>query len=201
MCLAMCKIFADLSDGQLGTQSIDVIRMAPMLTDTCIVTFHCLWQWPGVWILDCLPYQPDLSMQTKPELERSHPYQCFQLFQLTWSIPNWNGPKMACESACWQLLQTDGLFSRLAQLKEKIEATEALIQLDLDQRRNELTAFDLVLTIVTLSVAFVSMVASIFGQNLYWSTTTSPLVRSLSPAQNVQVPIVFTEYRPEHLSP
>ena len=61
-------------------------------------------------------------------------------------------------------------------LKEKIEATESLIALDLDQRRNELTAFDLVLTIVTLSVAFVSMVASIFGQNLYWSTTQSPLV-------------------------
>ena len=66
-------------------------------------------------------------------------------------------------------------------LKEKIEATESLIALDLDQRRNELTAFDLVLTIVTLSVAFVSMVASIFGQNLYWSTTQSPLVSPLPP--------------------
>ncbi|KAK9825264.1 hypothetical protein WJX74_004521 [Apatococcus lobatus] len=72
-------------------------------------------------------------------------------------------------------MQVDSLSSRLAMLKEKIEATESLIALDLDQRRNELTAFDLVLTIVTLSVAFVSMIASIFGQNLYWSTTQSPL--------------------------
>lgn len=66
-------------------------------------------------------------------------------------------------------------------LKEKIEATESLIALDLDQRRNELTAFDLVLTMVTLSVAFVSMIASIFGQNLYWSTTQSALVCPLLP--------------------
>ena len=81
------------------------------------------------------------------------------------------------------LAQVDSLSSRLTMLKEKIEATESLIALDLDQRRNELTAFDLVLTMVTLSVAFVSMIASIFGQNLYWSTTQSPLVRPCSRSQ------------------
>ena len=35
-------------------------------------------------------------------------------------------------------------MSRLNALKERIEAIEALVTIDLDHRRNELTAFDLV---------------------------------------------------------
>lgn len=36
------------------------------------------------------------------------------------------------------------MLSRLTALKERIEGTEALIEIDLDHRRNELVAFDLV---------------------------------------------------------
>ena len=42
---------------------------------------------------------------------------------------------------CWQV---DATMSRLNALKERIEAIEALVSIDLDHRRNELTAFDLV---------------------------------------------------------
>lgn len=42
------------------------------------------------------------------------------------------------------LLQVDFLMSGLMVLKERIDATEALIAIDLDNRRNELVAFDLV---------------------------------------------------------
>lgn len=41
-------------------------------------------------------------------------------------------------------LQVDTVLSRLMALKERIEGTEALIEIDLDHRRNELVAFDLV---------------------------------------------------------
>ena len=40
--------------------------------------------------------------------------------------------------------QVDTVLSRLIALKERIEGTEALIEIDLDHRRNELVAFDLV---------------------------------------------------------
>ena len=42
------------------------------------------------------------------------------------------------------LVQVDTVLSRLTALKERIEGTEALIEIDLDHRRNELVAFDLV---------------------------------------------------------
>ena len=41
-------------------------------------------------------------------------------------------------------MQVDTVLSRLTALKERIEGTEALIEIDLDHRRNELVAFDLV---------------------------------------------------------
>ena len=43
------------------------------------------------------------------------------------------------------VLQVDFLMSGLMVLKERIDATEALIAIDLDNRRNELVAFDLVM--------------------------------------------------------
>ncbi len=42
------------------------------------------------------------------------------------------------------VMQVDFLMSGLMVLKERIDATEALIAIDLDNRRNELVAFDLV---------------------------------------------------------
>ncbi|DBB18146.1 TPA: hypothetical protein ACH3X3_003120 [Trebouxia sp. C0006] len=71
-------------------------------------------------------------------------------------------------------MQVDFLMSGLMVLKERIDATEALIAIDLDNRRNELVAFDLVLSIVTVAVAFVAMVGSIFGMNLYFNVQTTP---------------------------
>lgn len=44
------------------------------------------------------------------------------------------------------------MLSRLTALKERIEGTEALIEIDLDHRRNELVAFDLVRLAVTVVV-------------------------------------------------
>ena len=41
-------------------------------------------------------------------------------------------------------LQVDHTLSRLNVLKERIESIEALVTIDLDHRRNELVAFDLV---------------------------------------------------------
>lgn len=46
---------------------------------------------------------------------------------------------------CFALLvQFDTVLSRLTTLKERIDGTEALLEIDLDHRRNELVAFDLV---------------------------------------------------------
>lgn len=41
-------------------------------------------------------------------------------------------------------LQVDHTLSRLNVLKDRIESIEALVTIDLDHRRNELVAFDLV---------------------------------------------------------
>lgn len=41
-------------------------------------------------------------------------------------------------------MQVDTVLSRLTALKEHIEGTEALIEIDLDHRRNELVSFNLV---------------------------------------------------------
>ena len=42
------------------------------------------------------------------------------------------------------VLQVDSVKSRLAALKDQIEGTEALIEIDLDHRRNKLVSFKLV---------------------------------------------------------
>ncbi|KAK9804816.1 hypothetical protein WJX72_007175 [[Myrmecia] bisecta] len=73
------------------------------------------------------------------------------------------------------LKQVEGPLSRLNILQERVDATEALVAMSLDHRRNELVAFDLMLTILTVAIAFVSMVASIFGMNLYLIWVNTPL--------------------------
>ena len=47
--------------------------------------------------------------------------------------------------------QVDTVLSRLTALKEHIEGTEALIEIDLDHRRNELVSFNLVLHCLSTS--------------------------------------------------
>ena len=53
-------------------------------------------------------------------------------------------PRLQPSSMWGVFLQVDFLMSGLMVLKERIDATEALIAIDLDNRRNELVAFDLV---------------------------------------------------------
>ena len=60
---------------------------------------------------------------------------------------------------CWLAnVQADSTLSRLNVLRERIDATEALISIHLDSRRNDLVAFDLVsrvqITIAYLHLAF-----------------------------------------------
>lgn len=52
-------------------------------------------------------------------------------------------------------------MSRLNILKERIEATEALISIHLDSRRNDLVAFDLVSPEDSLASSFHSTVSSL----------------------------------------
>ncbi|DBB08201.1 hypothetical protein WJX82_009172 [Trebouxia sp. C0006] len=74
-------------------------------------------------------------------------------------------------SACEDLLeayfmQVDFLLSRLKVLYERIDDTEDLINIELDHRRNELVALDLVITAVSTMFAFVAMIGGIFGMNM-----------------------------------
>lgn len=64
---------------------------------------------------------------------------------------------------------------RLEALRERAAATEALVRLDLDRRRNELVAFNMTLSMGGLAVALVSAVGSVFGQNLYFSSRETSL--------------------------
>ena len=64
---------------------------------------------------------------------------------------------------------------RLEALRERAAATEALVRLDLDRRRNELVAFNMTLSMGGLAIALVSAVGSVFGQNLYFSSHETSL--------------------------
>lgn len=57
-------------------------------------------------------------------------------------------------------------MGRLDQLGERIDDTEDLVNIDLDNRRNQIVAIDLVVTSVTLMFTFVTSVSGIFGMNL-----------------------------------
>lgn len=79
-------------------------------------------------------------------------------------------------------MQMEFLHSRLFKLKERTDDTEDLINIELDQRRNELVSLDLILTALATAFGFVACVAGIFGMNLaplpistteagFWSAT------------------------------
>ncbi|CAL5219734.1 g1631 [Coccomyxa viridis] len=59
----------------------------------------------------------------------------------------------------------DFLINRLNALEEHMKAVEEQMALELDHRRNELVALDLILTAVATAFAFVSMVGGIYGMN------------------------------------
>lgn len=51
-------------------------------------------------------------------------------------------------------------------MDERIEDNQALVNMDLDQRRNELVALNLVVVVLTLGLTIITMVAGVFGMNL-----------------------------------
>eukprot|EP00191_Tetraselmis_sp_GSL018_P021957 CAMPEP_0177621368 /NCGR_PEP_ID=MMETSP0419_2-20121207/27546_1 /TAXON_ID=582737 /ORGANISM="Tetraselmis sp., Strain GSL018" /LENGTH=644 /DNA_ID=CAMNT_0019121277 /DNA_START=295 /DNA_END=2232 /DNA_ORIENTATION=+ len=63
-------------------------------------------------------------------------------------------------------MQVDFSMSRLVILKERIDDTEDLINIELDSRRNELVALEVILTTLTLIFSIISSVGGIFGMNL-----------------------------------
>ena len=63
-------------------------------------------------------------------------------------------------------MKTDFLMKRLNVLREKIDDTEDLINIDLDFRRNELFKVDILLTSGTMATGLVAAIAGIFGMNL-----------------------------------
>ena len=63
-------------------------------------------------------------------------------------------------------LKSDFLLKRLLTLKQKIDDTEDLVNIDLDFRRNELFKVDILLTSGTLATGLVAAVAGIFGMNM-----------------------------------
>lgn len=77
-------------------------------------------------------------------------------------------------------LQVGQILSRLAVLKERIDDTEDLVNVQLDARRNELVALNLVVTLAMTAFAFVSMIGGLLGMNL------SPL-----PVENSTLPFVL----------
>ncbi|CAL8464850.1 g4385 [Coccomyxa elongata] len=85
--------------------------------------------------------------------------------------------EMAADLGTGDDIQTvDALLSRVKVVKERIEATESLITLDLDHRRNRIVEFNLLVTIITMCIAWVGMTAGVFGQNLYFNVAATPLV-------------------------
>ncbi|KAK9792989.1 hypothetical protein WJX73_010706 [Symbiochloris irregularis] len=75
----------------------------------------------------------------------------------------------------------DSLLSRLLSLEERIDGCEDQLNIELDHRRNELVALDLIITAFMAMFAFVSMIGGVFGMNMkngfeesqvaFWSTT------------------------------
>ncbi|KAL4425925.1 hypothetical protein ABPG75_009941 [Micractinium tetrahymenae] len=63
-------------------------------------------------------------------------------------------------------LQVDYLLRRLQTVDERIEDTEDLVAIQMDHRRNELVATDLMVTTGTAGFAWVAMIAGLFGMNL-----------------------------------
>ncbi len=96
---------------------------------------------------------------------------------LTCDLPNTSRQAGVPKSQpTWCLLQADYALSRLVTLKERTEATESLAKMHLAQRRNELVSFDLMLTVISINIAFVGGVASLCGMNLWLAGSGAPSV-------------------------
>ncbi|KAK9813877.1 hypothetical protein WJX73_003052 [Symbiochloris irregularis] len=64
------------------------------------------------------------------------------------------------------LMRMEYMWSLLVNLQDRIDDCEDLINIELDSRRNELVAVNMFVSALTASFGFVSMIGSIFGQNL-----------------------------------
>jgi hypothetical protein len=73
------------------------------------------------------------------------------------------------------LARVGASVARLDALRDRAAAAEAMARLDLDRRRNDLVAFNMALSMVGVSLALVSAVGSVFGQNLYFSSVPTSL--------------------------
>ena len=60
----------------------------------------------------------------------------------------------------------DLLLRRLTTLDESIADGEVLLELDLDQRRNELVGLNLLVATVAMAFGFAAVIAGVFGMNL-----------------------------------
>lgn len=60
----------------------------------------------------------------------------------------------------------DNTYNRLKTLNEYIKDTEDLVNIKLDQHRNQLITTDLILTALTCAMAIVTTISGIFGMNL-----------------------------------
>ncbi|PRW58893.1 magnesium transporter MRS2-7 [Chlorella sorokiniana] len=85
-----------------------------------------------------------------------------------WAAPSCAGPAIAytCIDAT-HLFQIDYILRRLLTINERVDDTEDLVAIEMDHRRNELVATDLMVTTLTAGMAFVAMVAGIYGMNLH----------------------------------
>ncbi|CAG9464355.1 unnamed protein product [Pedinophyceae sp. YPF-701] len=63
-------------------------------------------------------------------------------------------------------MQADNTLERLRALQEYVGDTEDLLEISMDSLRNRLITLELMLTLASLSVAFIAMVAGVFGMNM-----------------------------------
>lgn len=76
-------------------------------------------------------------------------------------------------------MHIDNTYNRLQTLNEYIQDTEDLVNLKLDQHRNQLIGIDLILTAFTSSVAIMTAVAGFFGMNLNSGLQEAPVLFNL----------------------
>ncbi|EIE21166.1 hypothetical protein COCSUDRAFT_43500 [Coccomyxa subellipsoidea C-169] len=76
-------------------------------------------------------------------------------------------------------MQVDFLISRLNLLKESIDDTEDLINIELDQRRNQIVAMNLIVSVFAAGFGLIAAIAGICGMNLLplpIEDTTAPFI-------------------------
>ena len=70
-----------------------------------------------------------------------------------------------------------------------MQDTEALVSIELDSHRNQLTAIDLVITLFSASLAIISCVSGLFGMNVLnpWNSDHAPDSNSMAAFTSVSL--------------